>query len=458
MIQFFQKRKINTFTVFLLLCFSTIMHAQDSLNMTLIYHWDDATVIANTTSIANRYNEVWGFVQNNREYAVIGSTKGTHIIDVTNDENIFEAAFIEGTNSANNIIHRDYHDYNGYLYAVADEGADISLQIMDISNLPDTVTVPVNGLDLGGDNTILRSHNIFIDTATARMYSANFKLKVYTLANPLQPELIQSLSFPQGVHDMYVENDTAYVNDGYSGLYVYDLTDIDSVLQIGELTNYPTSGYNHAGWLNSKTRQYIMADETHGSPLKLLDVSNLQNIEIMSMFSSEVDSAYSIAHNPIIKEELVYSSYYHDGVYVFDVSDPFNPIIKGFYDTSLEPNANNFKGCWGVYPFLPSGKILASDMENGLFVLRLEDESSSTNHVTVNEEIKIEQLGRFLQIMSNDYDDKELNIYDLSGKKLETRVYAKSTIFDISALPQGAYVVEAKSSTIRTVQKIIKSW
>ena len=27
-------------------------------------------------------------------------------------------------------------------------------------------------------------------------------------------------------------------------------------------------------------------------------------------------------------------------------------------------------GTWGVYPFLPSGNLLVSDIENGLFVLR----------------------------------------------------------------------------------------
>ena len=38
------------------------------------------------------------------------------------------------------IIHRDYHDYQGYLYAVSDEGA-ASLQIIDISTLPDSASV-----------------------------------------------------------------------------------------------------------------------------------------------------------------------------------------------------------------------------------------------------------------------------------------------------------------------------
>ncbi|MBK9258031.1 MAG: hypothetical protein IPM42_21485 [Saprospiraceae bacterium] len=51
-----------------------------------------------------------------------------------------------------------------------------------------------------------------------------------------------------------------------------------------------------------------------------------------------------------------------------------NPEIVAYYDT--EPsNTNynqNYAGAWGVYPYLPSGSILASDIQNGLFVLFLD--------------------------------------------------------------------------------------
>lgn len=42
------------------------------------------------------------------------------------------------------------------------------------------------------------------------------------------------------------------------------------------------------------------------------------------------------------------------------------------FDNYLTPAADTAgtDGTWGVYPFLPSGNILVSDIENGLFVLR----------------------------------------------------------------------------------------
>ena len=39
-----------------------------------------------------------------------------------------------------------------------------------------------------------------------------------------------------------------------------------------------------------------------------------------------------------------------------------------FYDTYPDPDGRQFRGAWGVYPFLPSGNILVSDMQYGLFV------------------------------------------------------------------------------------------
>ena len=40
----------------------------------------------------------------------------------------------------------------------------------------------------------------------------------------------------------------------------------------------------------------------------------------------------------------------------------------GYFDTYL-PNEYGYLGCWSVYPFFESGKIIASDMQSGLFVL-----------------------------------------------------------------------------------------
>ena len=49
-------------------------------------------------------------------------------------------------------------------------------------------------------------------------------------------------------------------------------------------------------------------------------------------------------------------------------SNPAAPDLVRFYDTYPLPNGSQYRGAWGVYPFLPSGNILLSDMQTGLYV------------------------------------------------------------------------------------------
>ncbi len=117
----------------------------------------------------------------------------------------------------------------------------------------------------------------------------------------------------------------------------------------------------------------VFTDETHDRGVKTVSVSDLGNIHVRDIFRSALlrpgDTA-SIAHNPIIKGDRIYLSYYHDGIQIWDMSNPDSVYRLGYYDT--EPNNttySGYKGAWGVYPLLPSGIILGSDVVNGLFIL-----------------------------------------------------------------------------------------
>lgn len=329
-------------------------------NINLLQHWFVDTLPTN--NMGGRYTEVYGVAINNKEFAIIGSTMGTHIIEVTVPEEAIEVAYIPGAYQGN-VIHRDYHTMGNYLYAVCDQGAS-SLQIIDISNLPDSATVVYDS-----DELFSNSHNIFIDTLHSKLYSTNGG--VYDLTNPTNPTLLFDMGF--SCHDLYVENDTGYFNCTTNGLQIYEMTN-NTPVYLESLTFYPDIGTNHSGWKSGNT--YIFADENHGLDLKVADVSDLSNISIIALFNSGVDSN-SIAHNLIIKDQFVYVSYYHDGLQVFDISDPGNPIKAAYYDTFLPDHHNGYAGNWGVYPLLPSGNILVSDIQSGLFVLELEYEQES---------------------------------------------------------------------------------
>ena len=359
-------------------------HSQSEAN--LLGQWSDDSIVG-SEAYDNNYNEIWGVARNGHEYAVIGSTDGTHFINVDDPENPFEAFFVEGAFTGVNVVHRDFHDYKCYLYIACGEtgGANRStLQIVDLSDLPNSIDVVYDSMD-----AFEKSHNIFIDTAQAVLYglaisggvsASNNALRVYDISDPVNPTFIDKYFVFGGlvaghVHDAYVRDGIAYLNCGNDGFAIVDFTDPTDPVTLGTLTDYPDAGYNHSGWLTDDGNYYYMADENHGASIKILDVSNPAEIEVVGTFDAESESATSITHNQLINCNTLYTSYYYDGLQVFDITDPTNPIRSYYYETSNEPDADSYKGAWGVYPYLPSGILLLSDMQEGLFVFDSMDDN-----------------------------------------------------------------------------------
>jgi len=114
---------------------------------------------------------------------------------------------------------------------------------------------------------------------------------------------------------------------------------------------------------------------------ELEEIRRSLNTQIYTMSLSDLRSPFIVTsylgpdtttdHNGYTKGDLYYVSHYRRGLVVFDVSNPGQLREVGHFDTFLTPSANvaGTDGAWGVYPFLPSGTIVVSDITNGLFVL-----------------------------------------------------------------------------------------
>ena len=444
----------------------------------LLGRWSDPSIIGSAT-FDNAYNEIWGYASNGREYAIIGSTAGTHFIDVTDPTQPQELFLVPGADNGSNIIHRDYHDLDGFLYVVADEGAS-TLQIIDLRFLPAKVEVLYDS-----DELLRRSHNIFIDEATRRLYTliagggpASFDaMRVYDITDPLNPVLLSRINnigtftFSQ-VHDGFIKDNIAYLNLGPGGFCIADFTDPVNPVILGTLTDYPQSGYNHSGWLSNDGNYYYMADETWGMDIKVLDVSDPSDIEVVGFINAASAAPTTIPHNQVVACDFLYVSYYYDGLQVYDISDPSNPVRSHFYDTSSRPDARNYEGAWGVYPFLPSGNILVADMQEGLFVFEsvddcTEDRSQFQNiFITSTEETFAAELiispnpvrdVLSLQIDRPFTEERVLQIFDLSGSLILNQILAPSSThveIPVSHLPKGMYLIDFNGQARKKLVKL----
>lgn len=432
----------------LLMTFSTRLFAQDSENVDLLFHWQEDSLVGSQI-FDNTYNEVWGLVYQEREYAIIGSTAGTHFFDVTNSQNMQEVAFVAGRIQGPEIIHRDYHDFKNYLYAVSDEGQS-SLQIIDFSYLPDSVSLVYDSSDL-----FERSHNIFIDTATAKLYTTNGT--IYSLENPINPTLLYSTDLLIS-HDFYVQNDTAYINGGSGGFFILDFTQTSLENQshevLGSLITYPDQGYNHSGWITPDGNYYVMADENWGMRMKMLDISDFSNIQVIALFGSNVDSN-SIPHNQIIKGNYLYTAYYHDGLYVHDITNPLQPILLGYYDTFSPNHHESYMGAWGVYPFLPSGKILVSDMQTGLYVFDVNyDHPIASTHESIftNGTLFPNPASENITIKLGKQSVSDIKLYNSKGGCVyQSNIISPYHQIDVSQFSSGLYFLKTETETYKLI-------
>ena len=75
-------------------------------------------------------------------------------------------------------------------------------------------------------------------------------------------------------------------------------------------------------------------------------------------------------------------SNYRRGLTILDISNPAEPTEIAFFDTYPNSDSASFNGAWGVFPYLPSGKLLVSDIETGLFILREQNPARGGETVT----------------------------------------------------------------------------
>ncbi len=321
--------------------------------------------LVGTLDPASRYGDIWGYVDPNTgtEYALLcARDDGLFVIDLTEDQPVQVGFIPDGRDS------KDIKTYGTYAYLV-NEYAPI--QIIDLAD-PTNPQV-VNTLDTGGSDG--GSHNILVDGNYLYVVGGRSPggLRIFSLADPENPTLVGAIAGTNGqtyYHDVDIVGDVLYAAAIYDqGVDILDISDKTSPAVTSNF-QYAASSYQGAhNVCATENGDYVFVGDEIGSEphTRAFDVRDPDNVE---QVADLIVTPGQPVHNCYVKDDLLFVAHYADGVRVFDVSDPENPVADAFYDT-YTGSQSGYVGNWTVYPYLPSGKIIASDMQSGLFVLRL---------------------------------------------------------------------------------------
>ncbi len=352
----------------------------ESSGMSLLSWFPLNTLSAGATS----GNDCWGYTTpTGREIAIIGLSNGTAFVDVTNPSQAFQIGFITGPTS----LWRDIKVFDKYAYAVSEGGSGI--QVISMISADSGVVGLVNTVTTGG---VASSHNVAINTDSGFLYrcggASNTGLRMYDLnQSKTAPPFVGEWN-DRYVHDAqivsyttgpYAGKEIAFCCGGFNngsgstGLYIVDVTNKAAPVLMGSLL-YPNAQYSHQGWLSEDRTLFYLGDELdEGATVatSTVVVINVANLASPTFVAPRDNGNTAITHNFYTDNGMLYCANYRSGVRIFEPSAGGNLTERAWFDTYPGSDAASFNGLWSVYPYFPSGIVIGSDLERGLFVWRV---------------------------------------------------------------------------------------
>jgi len=346
--------------VFAFLMLPYLLLAQNSFNLGLIgsYTWP-----------STEGSDIWGWVDplDGGEYALVGLNDGFACVNVSNPANPVQEFHISDINST----WRDVKTWGNYAYVTTE--ADAGLLIVDLSDMTGNTywhvtnfTHPTNGSSV----EFTAAHNIYIDeNGIAYIFGASSATGSSPSDGAIFLDVAVNATAPHYlgewdehyIHDGMVRGDTMYAGCIYAGeLYVVDVSDKNNPSTLG--THSTPNNFTHNAWVSDDGDFVFTTDETSDAYLAAYDITNCSNIQEVDRIQSNPGSL-SIPHNAHVDGNFLITSYYRDGTTVHDITHPNNMIQVAYYD-SYSGSGNGFDGCWGTYPFLPSGIIISSEINS----------------------------------------------------------------------------------------------
>lgn len=336
-------------------------------------------------------NDSWGWVDplDQREYALMGLDNGVSIVDIT----MPQAPVWMGRVPTNTIssIWRDIKVFNNHVFIVADNAGLHGMQVFDLTRVRGVTGTPTFAADVVYAD-FGSAHNIAINEATGFAYVVGSDtcfggLHMIDINEPFNPSFAGCHGTDGYTHDVvcvdYAGPDTDHtgkeicIASNEDKVVIVDTTDKNNTVTLASI-NYPDVGFVHQAWLTEDHRFLLVDDELDELNLGVntrTHVIDVTSLDAPQYLYAHEHASSAIDHNLYVLGDRVFEANYSAGLRVLSFGDLATDTFAevAFFDTYPDSNAAEFVGAWNVYPFFPSGTVIVSDSDRGLFVLTLDE-------------------------------------------------------------------------------------
>ena len=358
-------------------------------------------------------NDIWGWTdpQTRKDYALIGGTEGTVIVDISAPKRPDVVGILPAhTLDPERPFWRDIKVFADHMYVVSEQTLH-GLQVFDLTRVRGVSGAPVVFTEDAhyGDFT---AHNLNINEETGFAYVVGARdppvgedrplncgggLHMVDINDPTNPTFAGCFEEHGYVHDtqcvIYRGPDADHrgneicFNSSHTPagappeerthfVAIVDVTNKSAPVNLS-MSTYPNSGFSHQGWLTPDHSHFLHGDEldevTHGinTTTRVWDVGDLDDPSLIGVFENDTTS---IDHNIYTEGRVAFASNYTSGLRVYSTRKVARGELSeiAFFDVYPENDNASFEGgTWSNYPYFRQKKIVAvSSIDRGLFVLR----------------------------------------------------------------------------------------
>ncbi|MEM1054605.1 MAG: choice-of-anchor B family protein [Bacteroidota bacterium] len=442
-------------------------------------------------------NDIWGWTDplDGKEYALVGTRSGTVFVDVTVPNAPRVLGKLQTAVSQGFSTWRDIKTYGNVAVVVA-EVTDHGMQVFDLTRLRGLSADPQRDFVEDALYTGFgRAHNVVVDPESGFAFGVGADgsdtttcggggLHIVDIRDPFNPTFAGCFDDDGYTHDaqclVYNGPDADYtgknicVASNEDTVTIVDVTDPANPVQISR-GFYPGADYTHQGWFTEDQRYFLVDDELDtslgGTRTFTFDLEDLDNPEFLFRY----DAPLSVTdHNQYTRGTFSYQSNYEGGLRIVDLSRLTEGIFTeaGHFDTYPQGDNPSFNGQWSNYPYFESGTVVASDSDNGLFVLIpdqsffivAEEEAPETTGATYTlsaPEPNPTTDRTTLSLQVAEAQQVRAGVYDLAGRELVSLLArpvapGETVTLEVYAsdLAAGVYVVRVTGETFEASQQL----